>query len=57
LHGDQGARSLLAAGKHTVEYLRLEDPGAALDIDAPEDYERARSLWQERESGADNSSY
>jgi molybdenum cofactor cytidylyltransferase len=57
LRGDEGARTVLAGGGHTVAYLRLGDPAAALDIDVPDDYERARMLWHARGSGPDTAGY
>jgi molybdenum cofactor cytidylyltransferase len=45
LSGDQGARALLQ--KFKVEYLEWHDERALFDIDAQEDYERYKRLWNE----------
>jgi molybdenum cofactor cytidylyltransferase len=57
LRGDQGARALLLAGDHAVEYVRLDDTDAALDVDSPPDYERVRRIWQVRFSDAGSAGY
>jgi molybdenum cofactor cytidylyltransferase len=51
LRGDQGARALLASGKHTIEYLPLAGTDAALDIDTPADYERVQRAWRAHQEG------
>ena len=40
IHGDEGGRSLLARSPDAVRLVELADPNEALDIDAPEDYQR-----------------
>ncbi|HYM27259.1 MAG TPA: nucleotidyltransferase family protein [Steroidobacteraceae bacterium] len=57
LRGDQGARSLFGVGGHAIEYVRLDDLAAALDIDVPEDYVRAGILWQQRAGGPGAAGY
>jgi molybdenum cofactor cytidylyltransferase len=57
LRGDQGAQKLLAAFDYTVEYVQLDDADAALDIDAPPDYERVREIWRARAGEAESADY
>lgn len=40
IHGDEGGRSLLARSPDAVRLVELAQPDEALDIDAPEDYQR-----------------
>ncbi|MBU6510872.1 MAG: nucleotidyltransferase family protein [Betaproteobacteria bacterium] len=35
LRGDSGARSVLQAHRHALQWLELEDPGLLLDVDEP----------------------
>lgn len=43
LHGDEGARSILAAHKHRVRLIALPDQHATTDLDTPEDWAAWRS--------------
>lgn len=45
LTGDAGARGLLAAHADTVRLVDVDDPRVALDVDTPDDLERARELF------------
>jgi hypothetical protein len=38
-------RDFLAAQPPAVELIPLNDPGLELDIDTPEDFEKAKRLW------------
>ncbi len=40
IHGDEGGRSLLLRAPDLVRLIAMEQPNEALDVDAPEDYER-----------------
>lgn len=42
LAGDRGGKSLLARHREEVLEIEVEDPGVCVDIDTPEDYEKAR---------------
>jgi len=37
LHGDQGAKSLMACHPHLVHEVATDDDGAFFDVDTPED--------------------
>jgi len=52
LKGDQGARSLLSGLRTSAKAIDVPtaDPGILLDIDTPQDLERAEALWLARES-------
>jgi molybdenum cofactor cytidylyltransferase len=39
---DQGARAVVNADPSRVDYLESDDPGITMDLDTPEDLERAR---------------
>jgi molybdenum cofactor cytidylyltransferase len=43
LEGDQGGRDLIERYRFEAEFVEVEPPGAALDIDTPENYENALS--------------
>jgi molybdenum cofactor cytidylyltransferase len=40
VHGDQGARGIIAADPARVAIVPIDDARAAIDIDTPEDYQR-----------------
>jgi molybdenum cofactor cytidylyltransferase len=47
IRGDEGGRSLLMLSPEAVHLVAMAQPGEALDVDAPEDYQRI----QERTAG------
>ena len=42
LDGDEGARSVIARHRESIELIPVDDPGIVVDIDTPEDLERQR---------------
>lgn len=49
LSGDEGARTLIAREPDRITLVPLADERAFLDVDTPEDYERARAIAQSSE--------
>lgn len=47
VRGDRGARSVVEAHGDGVLEVRVEDPGAVMDVDTPSDYEEAKVLSRE----------
>jgi molybdenum cofactor cytidylyltransferase len=45
--GDQGARNVLDAHRVEVQIVEI-DAEPPLDIDAPEDYEKLRAIWEDQ---------
>lgn len=54
LHGDEGARSVLADLRRAglVRDIETDDPGTLEDIDTPADLDRALALWRARRVSA-----
>lgn len=50
LDGDEGARRLVS--RYPAEPCEVDDPGALLDVDTPDDLERARALLHARAEDA-----
>lgn len=46
IHGDEGGRSLLARSPDTIHLVDMAQPDEALDVDAPEDYQRIVGIDQ-----------
>ncbi|HEX6543937.1 MAG TPA: nucleotidyltransferase family protein [Ktedonobacterales bacterium] len=46
IHGDEGGRSLLMRSPESVRLVELIQPNEALDVDAPEDYQRIAEMDQ-----------
>lgn len=49
LNGDQGARQLIAEEQGALTWVTVADERALLDVDTPEDYQRAQSLLAARD--------
>jgi molybdenum cofactor cytidylyltransferase len=43
IHGDEGGRSLLMLSPEAVRLVAMAQPDEALDVDAPEDYQRIQT--------------
>jgi CTP:molybdopterin cytidylyltransferase MocA len=44
ISGDEGGRSLLLRSPEAVRLVEMARPDEALDVDAPEDYQRIQDL-------------
>jgi molybdenum cofactor cytidylyltransferase len=51
--GDEGGRAVITRHADALALCELGDASASLDIDLPADYERVRTLWDERQRPAD----
>jgi molybdenum cofactor cytidylyltransferase len=52
--GDEGGRSVLARHRNAVRLVQLGAPALDLDVDAPEQYEALRQVWQAHSRAADS---
>jgi len=50
LDGDRGARALLSANPEQVVEVPVEDPGILLDIDTPQQLDKALELLEENKA-------
>jgi molybdenum cofactor cytidylyltransferase len=47
VEGDEGGRSVLAAHPERIRLVECADVASMLDVDLPDDYERARDAWDD----------